>query len=169
MSFGGISTRMTLRSHLPFRLSFHRCPVTGWFHVLLYLNYSSVWVRTDQTAQAVSHRAHSAYLTIPGRGLFTYESREMHAAGKWRSQYRLCIWPAECMTSQKSWPRRRERGLRGRSQLEEGQISKTQRDKKEFEENAGRYQCLSLAHSQTFLWGPAQWPTRMKCRGGMSD
>lgn len=63
--------------------------------------------------QAVSHRAHSACLTIPGHELFTYESREPCAAGNWRSQYRLCIWPAERMTSQKSWPRRRERGLRG--------------------------------------------------------
>ncbi|KAK2896915.1 hypothetical protein Q8A67_011403 [Cirrhinus molitorella] len=59
-------------------------------------------VRTDQTAQAVSHRAHSVCLTISGRDLFNYESREMRAAENWRSQYRLSIWPAKYMTSQKS-------------------------------------------------------------------
>lgn len=156
---------MTLRSHLTFKLSFHRWSVTGWFHVLLCLNCSSVWVRADQTVQAVSYRGHSVCLTIPGRDLFTYESRETCAAGNWRSQYRLCIWPAECMTSQKSWPRRRERGL-WRSFQKPREIKRTLKRKKL---NAGEYQCLSLVHSQTLFWDPPQWPTRMKCRGGMSN
>ncbi len=155
-SFGGISTRMTLRIH--HLDSFHRCSVTGWFHVLLYLNYSSVLIRTDQAAQAVSHRAHSAYLTIPGRELLPMNR------GRCVLQGTGGVSTAFASGQQNALHHRRA-DLEDRNEACRRDLS----FKRSSVQNARRYQCSSLAHSQTLLWGSAQWPTRIKCRGGMSN